>query len=516
MPVTPTYPGIYIEELPSSSRTITAASTSIAVFIGYTHPFKTKLANFKKAVQIFNFTDYENEFGGLYRSGLVSANVADAVNQFFLNGGSVAYVVGLPSTLTPPTQTIGGINFTPRELTDQILMKVTISNLKSGGVPVVPPATSGDTADVVITYGSRSETYRGVSINASSDDYVEKRIGTVAKPVSSLVTVSAPVGGVYTSFTAASAITLPPPIGGAIPFNSSDFTNVFRLDSELDKVPIFNILVIPGVADNGVWSAALAFCEKKQAFVILDPPEQAIAAPDSSIIPSAWIADLMDAAVPKSQNGAIYFPYLKSNDPLTGNPIELPPSGFVAGIYARTDLNRGVWKAPAGLETTVSNTTGVVESGRMTDQRQGTLNPKGINCLRSFPGIGTVVYGARTLVSENTALQQWKYVPVRRMTLFIEQTLYRNLGWVVFEPNDEPLWAAIRLSIQGFMLSLFSQGAFQGATPSQAFQVKCDKSTTSQTDINNGIVNIVVAFAPLKPAEFVIIKIAQLAGQVQS
>jgi uncharacterized protein len=508
MPVNLSYPGIYIEELPSNARTITAAPTSITVFVGYTHPLKTKPANFKKAVQIFNFTDYENEFGGLYRSGLVRADVADAVNQFFLNGGSVAYVVGLPSAITPPTQNIGGINFTPRELTDTILMKVTISNVKSGGVP----ATSGDTADVVITYGSRSETYRGVTINSSSDDYVEKRIGTANKPISSLVTVSAPPGG-YTNVTK-SDVTLLPPSSSAT-FSSSDFLDVFDADSELDKVPIFNLLVIPGVADNGIWSAVLAFCERKQAFAILDPPAQAIAAPDSSVTPSRWIADLMEA-VPRSQNGAIYFPYLRSNDPLTGNPIELPPSGFVAGIYARTDLNRGVWKAPAGLETTILNATGVVESGRMTDARQGTLNLKGINCLRSFPGIGTVVYGARTLVAGNTALAQWKYVPVRRMTLFIEQTLYRNLGWVVFEPNDEPLWAAIRLSIEGFMLSLFSQGAFQGSAPSQAFQVKCDKSTTTQTDIDNGIVNIIVAFAPLKPAEFVIIKIAQLAGQVQS
>jgi phage tail sheath protein FI len=509
MPVTPSYPGIYIEELPSNTHTITAAPTSIAVFVGYTHPFKTKKSNKAKAVQIFNFTEYENEFGGLYRSGLVRADVAHAVNQFFLNGGSVAYIVGLLSdTIKAPIQNIGGINFTPTELTDQILMKVTISNVKSAGVP----SPSGDIADVVITYGSRSETYRGVSIDKSSDDYVEKRIGTDAKPVSSLVKVSAPGSG-YT-FTEAAATTLPSP-SGATPLNNSDFTDVFKPDSELDKVPIFNLLVIPGIADNGIWSAALAFCERKQAFVILDPPEQAIAAPDSSITPSRWIADLMEK-MPKSQNGAIYFPYLLSNDPLTGSTIPQPPSGFVAGIYARTDLNRGVWKAPAGLETTVLNTTGVVESGRMTDPRQGTLNLKGINCLRSFPGIGTVVYGARTLVSENTALEQWKYVPVRRMTLFIEQTLYRNLGWVVFEPNDEPLWAAIRTSIEGFMLSLFNQGAFQGSTPSQAFQVKCDKSTTTQTDINNGVVNIIVAFAPLKPAEFVIIKIAQLAGQVQA
>ena len=152
----------------------------------------------------------------------------------------------------------------------------------------------------------------------------------------------------------------------------------------------------------------------------------------------------------------------------------------------------------------------------MNDARQGTLNPLGVNCLRTFPGIGTVVFGARTSVTANTAFQQWRYVPVRRMALFIEQTLYNNLGWVIFEPNDDPLWVAIRTSIENFMLSLFNQGAFQGATPSKAFQVKCDSSTTTQADIDNGIVNIIVAFAPLKPAEFVVIKIAQLAGQTQS
>lgn len=326
MPVTPTYPGIYIEELPSSARTITAAPTSIAVFVGYTHPFKTKPTNFKKAVQIFNFTDYENEFGGLYRSGLVGANVADAVNQFFLNGGTVAYIVGLPSpNISAPTQTVGGIQLQPRELTDLILMNVVISNVQSAGASV-SLGSSGDTADVVITYGSRSETYRGVTINTSSDDYIEKRInGKVDKPVSSLVTVSAPGGGY--SFREAKAIIQPP--SGSTAFNSNDFTEVFKLDSELDKVFIFNLLAIPGIADNGIWSAALAFCERKQAFVVLDPPAQAIAAPDTSVQPSRWIADLMDNVVPKSQNGALYFPYLRSNDPLTGNPIELPPSGFV-------------------------------------------------------------------------------------------------------------------------------------------------------------------------------------------
>jgi phage tail sheath protein FI len=157
----------------------------------------------------------------------------------------------------------------------------------------------------------------------------------------------------------------------------------------------------------------------------------------------------------------------------------------------------------------------------MTNEQQGVLygtttGTTPINCLRSFPGSGTVVFGARTLVGSNPAYNQSKYVPVRRMTLFIEQTLLANLRWVVFEPNDEPLWISIRTSIENFMLSLFNQGALQGSKPSDAFQVKCDHTTTTQQDIDNGIVNIIVAFAPLKPAEFVIIKIAQLAGQSQT
>ena len=287
----------------------------------------------------------------------------------------------------------------------------------------------------------------------------------------------------------------------------------------MDKIPIFNLLVIPGVTANIVLSEALAFCESKRAFLIVDPPQPDVATP-----PTNWIGDIVGAGdtlgnvAPESPNGAIYFPYIKSNDPETGDPIDLPPAATAAGIFARTDLNRGVWKAPAGQETTILGTTGVVSGGEMSDQRQGTLNQIAINCLRNFPGVGTVVFGARTLVgaNSNTSQQQWRYVPVRRMALFLEQTLYNNLGWVVFEPNDEPLWAAIRTSIEAFMLGLFRQGAFQGATPSEAFQVKCDSQTTTQADIDNGIVNIVVAFAPLKPAEFVIIKISQLAGQTQT
>jgi uncharacterized protein len=546
MPVNPTYPGIYLEELPSSSRTITAAPTSITVFVGYTHPFKTQ--TFNEAIEIFNFTEYESKFGGLYESGIIDSYLPYSINQFFINGGSVAYVIGLSAKcldinggdvangniplltggtiIAAPKLTVGtgteGIIFTALEPTDSIPMKVTINNLK-------PAENTADIADIIITYGSQVETYRGVTIKKNLDgtepnNYIEKKLGTKEKPISSLVAVSPASGGYGATITFDSPaqksnnpieIKWKQPNGFATTFLLQDFTDVFKENSSLDKVSIFNLLLIPGIAadNNSIWSAALAFCERKQAFAILDPPIEAAADESDASLPV--IAKKFEN-VPQSKNGAIYFPYLKSTDILTGKPKELPPSGYVAGIYAKTDLNRGVWKAPAGLETTLLSTTGVVDRGRMTDQRQGTLNPIGINCLRSFPGVGTVVYGARTLVSANVAFEQSKYVPVRRMTLFIKQTLYRNLGWVVFEPNDEPLWVAIRTSIESFMLSLFNQGAFQGSTPSQAFQVKCDKSTTTQQDINNGIVNIIVAFAPLKPAEFVIVKIAQLAGQVQS
>jgi phage tail sheath protein FI len=225
--------------------------------------------------------------------------------------------------------------------------------------------------------------------------------------------------------------------------------------------------------------------------------------------------------IPLSINAALYYPYLLSPNPLStqsGATMRLPPSGFVAGIYAATDQSRGVWKAPAGLATVITNAQNVVPEGVMTDGQAGVLNQNAINAIRVFPGQGVVVFGARTTLGAvyDTAYQQWRYVPVRRMALFIEQTLYANLGWVIFEPNDTPLWNAIKNSIERFMLSLFRQGAFQGSTPSEAFLVKCDSSTTTQDDINNGVVNILVGFAPLKPAEFVVIQITQLAGQASS
>jgi phage tail sheath protein FI len=217
----------------------------------------------------------------------------------------------------------------------------------------------------------------------------------------------------------------------------------------------------------------------------------------------------------QARNAALYFPRVIQSDPQRDGQLDtFVPCGIVAGVMARTDSERGVWKAPAGIDAGILGIQ-ALEVG-LSDPENGQLNPLGINCLRVFPVVGHVVWGARTLRGADQLADEYKYVPVRRLALFLEESLFRGLKWVVFEPNDEPLWAQIRLNVGAFMQNLFRQGAFQGTTPREAYFVKCDKETTTQNDINLGIVNVVVGFAPLKPAEFVIIKIQQMAGQVQA
>ncbi len=505
MPVQPTYPGLYINEIPLNSHAIVPAPTSVTVIIGYTHLFKTK--KFKVPVRLFSFSDYQREFGGMFRSGLVQSHVPNAVNQFYLNGGSELYVVGLDPTGGNPQRlpkvTIKripdaaapnkSITFIAKELTDQVKMSLTISNLRD----------EGTTFDLTVTYGNAAESYRGLSLTKADESPI-KRVNTRSE----LVEVEAGSDGLPAKLVEKESVDFDFSTLSGVPattFSAQDFVEVMKDDGALDKVDPFNIILTPGVTDQTVSSQLVAFAEKNRAFAIIDAPVNATL---------ETIEDIKSNQLPMSENGAVYFPYLKSKDAQTNLDMELPPSGSVAGLFARTDQARGVWKAPAGLQAFVRNTTGPVERGLMTDNQHGKLNPKAVNCLRQFPGQGTVIFGARTLVGyDGSPFPQSKYVPVRRMTLFIEQTLLANLRWVVFEPNAEPLWIAIRTSIEAFMLSLFNQGALKGTKPSDAFRVICDSTTTTPTDIDNGIVNIQVAVAPLKPAEFVIIHIAQIAGQ---
>jgi uncharacterized protein len=217
----------------------------------------------------------------------------------------------------------------------------------------------------------------------------------------------------------------------------------------------------------------------------------------------------------RSRNAAVYFPRTFVPDPANGNRLRsIGASGTVAGLYARTDASRGVWKAPAGTEARLENVQALAVT--LTDPENGALNPLGVNCLRTFPVYSHICWGARTLDGADQIASEWKYIPIRRLALFIEESLFRGTKWVVFEPNDEPLWAQIRLNVGVFMNGLFRQGAFQGSTSQDAYYVRCDRETTTQDDRNKGIVNIEVGFAPLKPAEFVVITIQQIAGDLQT
>lgn len=275
----------------------------------------------------------------------------------------------------------------------------------------------------------------------------------------------------------------------------------------LEDADLFNLLCLPGVTHSGVLADAVSYCKERRAFMIIDAPPTAADA-------ASMAAAVMDASLPQSDHAAVYFPWIRMADPPKGGQPRLaPPCGTIAGLYARTDANRGVWKAPAGIEAGLAGVLSLAAT--VTDDESRNLNPLGVNCLRTFPARGAVCWGARTLQGADHFASEYKYVPVRRLALYLEESLYRGTQWAAFEPNDEALWAQIRLNVGAFMIGLFRQGAFQGSTPREAYLVKCDGETTTPHDMDHGVVNILVGFAPLRPAEFVVIRIQQRAGQTK-
>lgn len=286
-----------------------------------------------------------------------------------------------------------------------------------------------------------------------------------------------------------------------------DYENAYQVaDKEID---LFNLMLLPRDADPAqpmadLYGPASVFCQNKRAFLLMDPP------PDwtNSQIAANNVDDLRLGLV--NDHAAVFFPNVTVND--GGRNRNTGPSGAIAGMMARIDSSRGIWKAPAGTEATLRGVVGL--QYQFSDGENGVMNPRAVNTLRIFPN-GIVNWGGRTMDGDNDFGSEYKYIPIRRLALYMEESLYRGLKWVVFEPNDEPLWSQIRLNVGAFMHGLFRQGAFQGGTTKDAYFVKCDSETTTQADRNLGIVNIVVGFAPLKPAEFVILSLQQMAGQLE-
>ncbi len=628
-----TYPGVYIQEIPSGVRTITGVATSIAAFVGY-----TRKGVVNKAVMITSFADFERNYGGLDRDSPVSY----AVRQFFTNGGTQALIVRVVdgSTAAAAAWTLNdsagavldvvaaspgawgnslgltvqytgvrnpdadfnlvvlqlqpdGSTFVPIEthrnlnLNSQSLQyaetvvnnaSATIRVTRSAGLtftqsglavsaeipttafPLNPSNTViGGTVDgttpflltltaapwanigSLVTSATNAITAAGLTAVLQADESDADgtvpgtghlRLVSLTPGESSSVVIA---GGVFGGLAATIRMGLanggreftgseehrPALISNVLPAisgSSAPGTANDLVGSELAKtgiyalldVDLFNILLIPetfdmtGGQEAAVIPAAIALCEQERAFYIVDAPS------------NRTLADIgpWANAATQSRNAATYFPAVRIVDPLDGlRPRAMAPSGTLAGVHARTDATRGVWKAPAGTDATLN---GVLDLALpVNDLENGQINPLGVNALRSFPAYGRVSWGARTMKGADAQADEYKYIPIRRLALFLEESLYRGTQWVVFEPNDEPLWAQIRLNVGAFMNGLFRQGAFQGKTPQEAYFVKCDKETTTQADRNLGIVNIQVGFAPLKPAEFVVITIQQIAGDLQ-
>ncbi|MEE8058331.1 MAG: phage tail sheath subtilisin-like domain-containing protein [Pseudomonadales bacterium] len=510
MPATLTYPGVYIEEIASGVRTVTGVSTSVTAFIG-----RSAKGSVNQAVVINSFADFERQFGGLW----LDSHLGYAVRDFYLNGGSQAVIVRLYNAhAVDPAKASVDLAAAAETLTLETAnegawgnhLQVSIDHTIEAGVAEQYGLTVDELFNLSIedTLSAETEQFLNLSLKDSA-----RRINKVLENESKLLRVSTDLDSLTEDrpdIVADVAMTVLGADGERLDAASllgsqSQKTGLYALE----KTDIFNLLCIPPYTadanvDSNVLAAAVAYCEDRRAFMLIDAP-------------SSW-HDKEDAKTGitslgvNSKNAAVFFPRVIQADPLRSNQLEeFVPCGAIAGTMARIDTDRGLWKAPAGLDATLSGISQL--SVLLTDDENGELNPLGINCLRTMPASGPVIWGSRTLQGNDRLASEWKYIPVRRLALHIEESLYRGTRWVVFEPNDEPLWIQIRLNITGFMHTLFRQGAFQGQTPKQAYFVKCDKETTTAEDIERGVVNIVVGFAALKPAEFVVIKLQQIANQ---
>jgi uncharacterized protein len=512
MPQALTYPGVYVEEVPSGVRTISGVATSIGLFIGWAIKGPVD-----KATRIFSFVDFEREYGGLHRESLLGYSV----RQFFDNGGSDAYVIRIAKVSNPPepgpqgnlavvaTTALGDISIkasSPGEWANDYLVRTTLRD---------PPAPAAEglrfKLEVVRVDGTTetvAESYENVSLDRNSTRFVEAIVNARSRLIQISVAAT-PADPTDDEATLGDAAGVAGADGDLLDLDASatidQLKELFDEGGVADKLDLFNIVCVPGMTAGAGVQAMQEKCATRRAFFVADCP------PESTT--STVIDDLLASVGSAPSHAAFYFPWVKAADPLQQVGTRFfPPCGFVAGIMARTDASRGVWKAPAGTDAVLN---GALEFRvKLSDAENGSLNPKGVNCLRTMPVYGNIVWGARTIDGDNDRGSEWKYVPVRRMALFLEESLFRGTQWVVFEPNDEPLWSQIRLNVGAFMQSLFRQGAFQGSTPREAYFVKCDRTTTTQDDINRGIVNIHVGFAPLKPAEFVVLRIQQIAGEI--
>jgi phage tail sheath protein FI len=532
MPIQPTYPGLYVEEVSSGVHPISGVSTSDTAFIDY-----FPQGPVEEAVRVSSFDGFLREFGPLLDVG---SPAGYAVMQYFVNGGQVAWIVRvLGANAAASSVPLNGGSAPSATLT------VSARSEGAWGDALQVAVADGSTPGTFTLVVRRIGQVRGRVQVVASEVHSNLTMGVgdprnvidVVDAGSELIAVAEAPGGLLQppSRTAPNGIdvTSPSVINdlssataalGFLPLAGGDNGSVVQggdLIRGLEPLKhiepaVVNLLCIPAAAEldganiestpqlTAVAGAATAFCERFRCFYLLDMPG-GVDTPTKAL---KWL----DANTLRHRNVAVAYPRLRITDPdplRNGKLRTIANSGTLAGLTARMDTESGVWYAPAGTTTQLRSIVAPV-GRRLNDDDSAVLNPFGINAIRTLALYGTVAWGTRTLEGADAQASEWKYIPIRRTALFIEETLVQGLRWVVFKPNDEPLWSQIRLNVGAFMQSMFLRGAFQGLSRQQAYLVKCDEETTTQNDRDRGIVNILVGFAPLKPAEFVYIQLQQL------
>lgn len=520
-------PGVYIEEVDTGNKPIEGVATSTVGFLGITERGPLK------PILITSFSEYARTFGKYVEGRFL----AYGVEGFYQNGGKRCFVMRVASddastieaSLAIGNMTVRAVGpgtwandrvavkvsdaglFDPSNPQTQDLFKLTVMYWdQSVDLPVSPPLDPTDLATLMdpnLRNPTIIEQYDNLSPDPLTSSFYVRRVNDISNLIKLEQT-----GPARPPNNAPPLQLLNGGNDGAV-IDITDFTgdpnappDQRRGLAALEQIDEMAILCCPdensvtGIPPGEIASRLVEQCESlKDRFAILQAPDSA--PPVSTHRPSIV-----------SKYAAYYYPWIRILDPLSGQPLEIPPGGHVAGVYARSDIERGVHKAPAN-EVIRGLLTDPIDPARglqlqITKGQQDLLNPRGVNVLRNFPGRGNLVWGART----TTLDPDWKYVNVRRLFIFVEESIEEATQWVVFEPNDEPLWARVRRTVGDFLTRLWMDGMLQGRTKEEAYFVRCDRTTMTQADIDNGRLIILIGIAPVKPAEFVIFRIGQWTG----
>jgi phage tail sheath protein FI len=505
----PTYltPGVYVEEVPSANKPIEGVGTAVAAFVGLAPggPVNTpmRISNWTQFAKIFG--DTENADNGPFMEG---AYLAHSVYGFFQNGGTLCWVVRVGVD--------GGGNTARAALpaaTDKSVEAIRATALKGVEGPVTielteEPGTGKDgdaTYKLVVTAGDQREEHEGLTLKKGRTS-----IATKVNAASKLVKIEETAASLPETRVATGSYTLSAPVQSPDSIDSSHFEGDVAKRSGmggLAAVDEVTMVVMPDImmlANNGddskirdLQGKMIAHCENAgDRLAILDTP------PD--LLPQDVLEWRMNAAGYDSKMATLYYPWIEVMNPLTKRPMMMPPSGHVAGVWCRVDGSRGVHKAPANEVIMGANGLGF----QVTQAEQGGLNKVGINCIRAFSGRGIRIWGARTLSSD----PEWRYINVRRLFNFVSESIMEGTQWSVFEPNDQALWTQLRISASNFLTRVWRSGALFGATPGEAFYVKCDAETNPPDVVEAGQVICEIGIAPVKPAEFVIFRLSQFTG----